>query len=95
MATDYSRPNLVTPSVHLNGTGRQELLDQYQSAIDDLRKAIDAVAKSAPHARDYYVQSSTAIVLAMRQHAERLQALDTVLQQLNTLAEAVYRQGRH
>lgn len=48
---------LMTPTVHLNGTGREGLIKQYEDAWTALNKAVEALCNAAPHGRDYYVQN--------------------------------------
>ena len=53
-------PSFPLPTVHLNGTGRDRLLADYQSAYRLLRAACDAFASIEFNARDYYVQGDYA-----------------------------------
>lgn len=48
---DYK--GIPLPVVHLNGTSRRELIDRYQSAMDHLNNALEAMA-GLYHPRDYY-----------------------------------------
>lgn len=77
------------PTVHLNGTSRDGLLDGYMAAMDALRLAIQAVQAAAPNARDYYVQSNMSAHLARDEHFTRLARLRETLDELNTIAEHV------
>jgi FAD/FMN-containing dehydrogenase len=45
------------PTVHLNGTGRETLHNDYSRAQDTVEAAIQAVAEIEFNARDYYVQT--------------------------------------
>jgi hypothetical protein len=53
-------PDLTLPTIHLNGTGRSALLDQYNHAYKKLVDFKDAFRLIDFNARDYYVQSNTA-----------------------------------
>jgi len=77
------------PTVHLNGTSRDDLLDGYIAAMDAIRLAIQAVQAAAPNARDYYVQSNMSAHLARDEHFTRLARLRETLDELNTIAEHV------
>ncbi|MBO0784324.1 MAG: hypothetical protein J2P37_36440 [Ktedonobacteraceae bacterium] len=82
-------PDLMIPVVHLNGTSRDELLKQITDAIEAVNTAMGALQKAAPHGRDYYVQSSTAIMTAMNQHYDRLEKLRDVRDELQRIGEAI------
>ena len=79
------------PTVHLNGTSRDTLLEGYIAALDALRLAREALQAAAPNARDYYMQPNS-FALAVEEHAirwTRLARLRETLDELNTLAEHV------
>ena len=77
---------LVKPSVHLNGTSAEELLNGYAAAFSALSAARDKLALTAPHGRDYYVQPDDAIAAATEQHVRRMQRLTAVIHEIETLA---------
>ena len=78
---------LAIPTIHLNGTSRETLVNDLCDALEALSKAITAVAKTCPNGRDYYVQGPDAIQEALRQHANRLHNLTAVKNELNEIAE--------
>lgn len=80
---------LTLPTIHLNGTSKQELFDVYFEALDAIAAARVALTKAAPNGRDYYVQGPLAINQAMSQHAGRLQLLETIYDELHAIAEHV------
>ncbi len=80
---------MLIPTVHLNGTAGEDLLDQYGSAIEAVREAIDAVCDTGPNARDYYVQGPDAGLAAQREHKARVAALKRVRDELTAIAEGV------
>lgn len=80
---------LILPTVHLNGTSKQELFDTYFEALDAIATARVALTKAYPNGRDYYPQGNTAIQQAMSQHADRLQRLETIYDELHAIAEHV------
>lgn len=43
------------PTVHLNGTSKQMLLEGYQNAWQSIQTAIETLAKVEFHPRDYFV----------------------------------------
>lgn len=74
-----------TPTVHLNGTGREELLQRYLAAADAVEAALVRLMETTPHPRDYYVQDDQAWRLAMVEHQERVHALMQVKRELEGL----------
>jgi Asp-tRNA(Asn)/Glu-tRNA(Gln) amidotransferase A subunit family amidase len=78
---------LIHPTVHMNGTSRASLLEGYITAIQAVEAAIDAVQKTNPNGRDYYVQEAGAFAQAQDQHQKRLLALNGVVLELTKLAE--------
>lgn len=80
---------LTLPTVHLNGTSRNSLLDDYIAAMDAIRLAMKALQSAAPNARDYYVQAGDTFCMAQNQHFIRLARLRETLDELNAIAEHV------
>lgn len=74
--------NLTYPTVHLNGTSKEQLLQQYTHAHQALNEALMALSRAAPHGRDYYTQGPDAINEAIAQHNKRLNALRQVAQEI-------------
>ncbi len=77
------------PTVHPNGTSRERLLESLCAATDALVRAMEAVAETAPNARDYYPQGPGAHAEAAREHLDRMQRLESVRRELAAIAEAV------
>lgn len=76
------------PTIHMNGTSKNALLESYLGAMEAIRDAIEAVQDTSPHGRDYYVQEDPdAFVGAVREHQARLKALQTVIGELEQLAD--------
>lgn len=67
---------MLYPTVHTNGTSREELLQQALDASAALKMARAAMQAAAPHGRDYYVQGMDAYADARKEHEARIQALD-------------------
>ena len=78
---------LAVPTVHLNGTSRDALLEQLLEAAHAIHEAGRKLAAAYPNARDYYVQPGAAIAVAMRQHETRMNKLREVAGELETIAE--------
>lgn len=73
------------PTIHLEGTSKTSLADQYAKAADAVRAAIEAVHDAAPNGRDYYPQGEQAIGIALDAHRSRLDRLDAVLSQIEAI----------
>lgn len=73
---------MMLPTVHLNGTSREALLEQTRTAYGAVQDALEAVAQAAANARDYYVQGPDAYNTARREHDERLDRLRSVMTEL-------------
>lgn len=80
---------MLIPTVHLNGTGAEVLLDQNKDALEAVRKAIDAVCAAGPNARDYYVQGPDAGFAVQREHEARIKTLKGVRDDLAAIVEGV------
>lgn len=74
-----------TPSVHLNGTNKDELLAALMEAHDKLLEAKTAIQKTYPNARDYYPQGHGAIHEAVAEHGSRMDRIDSVIGELATI----------
>jgi hypothetical protein len=74
----------MIPTIHLNGTSREELIRQLRVASE--RRLIGgppcAGERTAPHGRDYYPQGKGAIQQAQTEHYERLRRIDDVYEEL-------------
>jgi hypothetical protein len=80
---------MKTPTIHLNGTGRQELLDQWRDAYNALHDARKALHNASPNARDYYPQGSDAIYRAQDEHSKRIETITSLMNECNHIAEAI------
>lgn len=60
-------PTIHLPTVHLNGTSRQTLINDYNAAYRKLIEFRDAFRSIEFNARDYYVQSNTAFAGARQE----------------------------
>ena len=73
------------PLIHLNGTSRNELIDQACKAGQAVRLAYDACSNAAPNARDYYLREGS-FGLAQAAHVARMSALDGLMDFYQKLA---------
>jgi hypothetical protein len=77
---------MMTPTIHLNGTSRDELVSQYVAALDALHNAMQALIKMAPNGRDYYPQGDDAFPQARREQIARLSKLDDLYKEIEGMA---------
>lgn len=87
-----TRPDVIAPTVHLNGTSGEDLKQQLCDALGALRAAREALRQTAPNARDYYVQDDKAFPRARDQYYARLAKLGEIQTELETIAEIVCNQ---
>lgn len=66
---------ITIPTVHLNGTSREQLLDGYETTVKAIRKAIEATEQHQPNARDYYLQDGNAFGDAVVEYRKQLSRL--------------------
>jgi hypothetical protein len=84
---------MTVPTIHMNGTSRNRLLDDICEATDALERAYQAIKRCAPNGRDYYPQGPEALTTATNEHMDRLRKVEAVQSELNALAEAIAGQG--
>lgn len=85
---------MKTPTVHMNGTAKSDLLRQNIEAANAVDTAIDQLCRAIPNGRDYYPQGPEALEQAMTEHRARRARLDAVRNELMDIAEAIANQGK-
>lgn len=80
---------LLTPTVHMNGTSREELIQQLCDAHHAINKAQEVLAQAAPNGRDYYPQGADAMWTAQKQHRTRVARLAATAAELMAIAEII------
>ena len=80
---------MVLPIVHLNGTSRDDLVEQRLAIVDALRLVANAIADGWPNDRDYYPQGQDAIQAARELWRGRLDTLDFMRQEIEDEARAI------
>ena len=78
---------MIFPTVHMNGTSKEALIEGFLDARGAVMGAIRALRNAHPNGRDYYLQGPDAIRTAEREHSARIDALDAVANDLMLLAE--------
>ena len=85
---------LLIPTIHSNGTSRENLIEHYADAMAAMLVAIAAVQHAAPDGRDYYPQDAKevqgiAFQRAVLQHVDRIKRLQSVMTELDAIAHAI------
>jgi hypothetical protein len=83
---------MIFPTIHNNGSDPEKLIEQYSAAATACREALDLLEACSPHSRDYYIQSTEAMVTASAEHMARIQKLIAIKAELSMLAENVQKQ---
>jgi hypothetical protein len=84
---------MMIPTIHLNGSSRERLLQGYCDAANAIRAAMDVLQEHSPHGRDYYPQGDGAFAKASDEHRARVLALDAVQAELARIALAISEAG--
>jgi hypothetical protein len=77
------------PTIHLNGTSKDELIAVLCNASAAIDAAYAALKLAAPNGRDYYPQGPEAFDRARREHESRLAGLDKVKREVDELTIAI------
>ncbi len=80
---------LTLPTIHMNGTSPEDLLDQNIEAGRAAQDLLHALQRAAPNARDYYVIGPEAFTKARNEHRDRAKRVQSVLDELSVIMEHV------
>ena len=80
---------MIVPTIHLNGTSKESLLEDLDSAFDALDVAFNKLKRTAPNGRDYYPQGPDALQKATDEHFDRLRKVQEVVDDLQSLMIAI------
>jgi len=75
------------PTIHLNGTSKEQLLIDYEKAHRAVNTAMDTLNQIEFNARDYYVQGSFAWAEAVEEMRVRFSMLAQIKSELETILE--------
>jgi hypothetical protein len=78
---------MIFPTIHLNGTSKDDLLEALMEANAAIRDAQKKLAETAPNGRDYYPQGPNVIYQAQDEHVARMNKLVEVERELSEIAE--------
>lgn len=77
------------PTIHLNGTSAEVLLDNVRKALVALDIARTQITNMAPHPRDYYLQGEYAFDSASDSHASMLAKLKDIREEVYKVYEGI------
>jgi len=80
---------MTVPTIHLNGTSKDSLIEGLCEASQSLNDAYDALKRTAPNGRDYYPQGPLALDAATDEHMGRLRRLDEIKREIDELTNAI------
>jgi hypothetical protein len=83
---------MMIPTIHLNGTAKQDLMDALSDAFFAIGQAQRKLESTIPNGRDYYPQAPDAVYKATEEYCARWQKLEDVKRELDQLREAIDRQ---
>lgn len=75
----------IAPTIHLNGSDPDALLEALETTLSAFYKAGNALAECAPNGRDYPED----FPVAREQHAARQRALGKIVEELQAIYESV------
>jgi hypothetical protein len=87
-----SEATVILPTVHINGTSRENLLADYQTSFDAVDNAINVLMAGGPNGRDYYMKAG-AFEQARAEHLARLKKLHDVQEELHTIYTYLMNEG--
>lgn len=87
---DGARSRVQAPTIHLNGTSKEALVEGYRNAIHALHEAGRELAKTYPNGRDYYPQGEQAIHRAMDEHESRMNRLRGIIGELEEIVMEIF-----
>jgi hypothetical protein len=85
----FGAGSVVVPTVHLNGSSGSVLAERIKAAHGAISLAMEALAETAPNARDYYPQGDAAFAEADLEHRYRAQRLRDISVELIAIHEAI------
>lgn len=84
-------PDIILPSIHLNGSGKDSLLDEACEAMRAVANAIEKLPR--PNGRDYYPQGDAALTKAIEQVRDWHNRLMAVHHEIEAYAVGIDRGG--
>ncbi len=83
---------MIVPTVSLNGTSQEDLVEQHRAAADATMTAIGLLRRAYPNARDFQLDPPETLKWAQREATARELKLTSVRNELMELALAISQQ---
>jgi hypothetical protein len=80
---------MIKPTIHLNGTPADILIEGYTEAYVKAQELLDAFSRIEFNARDYYVQSPEAFEEARKEFTERYMQVKQIGLEMLTIIEHI------
>lgn len=77
---------MIFPTSHMNGTSKNQLLDDYCDMGHALNAAMEKMINNGPNARDYYPQGDQAFSVARQEHMDRIAKIHAVKEEIDQIA---------
>jgi hypothetical protein len=77
------------PIIHLNGSGKDRLVEDGLRAHQALSEAVRALSLMYPNGRDYYPISNTALAFAETEHSARIAKVRAVMDEVEAWVQQV------
>jgi hypothetical protein len=81
------------PTVHLNGTSGESLIQQRLDIVQALVEVEEAIGQAWPHGRDYYPQGPDALAAAQQVWKERVKVVADLRDEINEEALRIFSVG--
>lgn len=88
-STKPAERELQAPLVHLNGSGKNRLIDDLCEVSQALNEAYRVMRGMHPNGRDYYPLGAVAMGKAEAEHRSRQERLDAIKAEIDAIAEAI------
>lgn len=83
---------MIFPTIHINGTSCQELMEMNRKASYAVKIAIKALEQAWPNGRDYYPQGVDVIKSAISEHEARIIVMLKVVSELDIISDSIQMQ---
>lgn len=85
---------IPVPTIHLNGSSQESLLEDATSTANAIGNSIQKMIEGWPNARDYYTQGPEAYGMAVAWWQERMNTLRQIRGEFEQVAEAISNGGK-
>lgn len=82
---------IEAPTIHINGTGRDTLEQEYRAAGDALDAAMGALQRCTLHMRDFYIlpDGEARFRKAVAEHQDRIARIRSVYDEITAMHEKI------